>query len=161
MKFSNKVIWKRVQKKNEWCWSKKQNYRKLTKRKGRLYKRHPPEIIKVLGKDCFRKQEWGWKEALDESCAFKNFFGSRGCFKERGKNRWDNYLCKNAVSTAQSAQSRARTLNRRRSKSRRLYVLDNICSVKIFFEINKGGWKYSAKNQSALRGVGVNSSESI
>ena len=102
MKFSNKVIWKRVLKKNGWSWSNKQNYRKLTKRKGRLYKRHPPEIIKLLEKYCFRKQNWEWKEALDESCAFKNFFGSQGCCKERGKNRRDNFLFKNAVPTAQS-----------------------------------------------------------
>ena len=101
------------------------------------------------------------KKQLTDLTALGVFCSSQRLCKEWGKKcRRDNFLFKNAVSTA---QSRARNnFNWRHSKSRRpIYIWDNICSIKTFFEINKRSLKYDTEKQSALRELGVNNSESI
>ena len=101
------------------------------------------------------------KKQLTNLTPLRAFLARKDVVKNEVKKcRRDNFLFKNAVSTA---QSRARNnFNWRHSKSRRpIHVWDNTCSIKTFFEINKGSLKYDTEKQSALRGLGVNNSESI
>ena len=92
------------------------------------------------------------KKQLTDLTALEVFCSWQRLCKEWGKKcRRDNFLFKNTVSTV---QSRARNnFNWRHSNSRRpIYIWDNICSIKTFFEINKGSWKYDTENKVLLGG---------
>ena len=100
------------------------------------------------------------KKQLTDLAPLGAFWVRKDVVKNKKKCRRDNFLFKNAVSTTQSRPRN--NFNWRHSKSRKpSYIWDNICSIKTFFEINKGSWKYDTEKQIALRGLDANSSESI